>query len=281
MEHSIHRHISSSVHPCWFFCWAIRCWRGYHQRTSYARNGSSPPGCGRERRDNDPLHYRYCGFDVSPLWRYRSTCKTLLPTSISIDDGSCIALFATFFGALALTHTPSLILPPLFFFFFLFFIFLLLSPVCTSICTPHQPQVGVLLFAMGIVCTGVGQFFLGIALKKANRQSLIVLSMGSTIVLSAVLLTLRSFVDAFSRDGGLPALMALGQLCGSESSEDTGGGYMEGHAPEYADVMSVSPAAPKNSLPSSPDISYVEAPCLPGYEPPCYTRVHTGAGDGF
>ena len=37
---------------------------------------------------------------------------------------------------------------------------------------------------MGIVCTGVGQFFLGIALKRANRQSLIVLSMGSTIVAS-------------------------------------------------------------------------------------------------
>ena len=134
---------------------------------------------------------------------------------------------------------------------------------------------------MGIVCTGVGQFFLGIALKKANRQSLIVLSMGSTIVLSAILLTLRSFVDAFSRDGGLPALMALGQLCGSESSEDTGGGYMEGHASEYADVVSISPAAPRNSLPSSPDMAYAEAPCLPGYEPPCYTRVRAGAGDGF
>ena len=125
MEHSIHCHISSSVHPCWFLCWTIRCRRGYHQRTSYARNGSSPPGCGRERRDNDPLHYRHCGVDVPPLRRYRSTCKTLPPTNTSIVDGSCLALSATFFGALVLslslslthTHTHSLsnthTLPPL------------------------------------------------------------------------------------------------------------------------------------------------------------------------
>ena len=73
--------------------------------------------------------------------------------------------------------------------------------------------------------------------------------------------------------------MALGQLCGSESSEDTGGGYMEGHASEYADVVSISPAAGIRFR--RHQTAYAEAPCLPGYEPPCYTRVRAGPGDGF
>ena len=75
------------------------------------------------------------------------------------------------------------------------------------------------LFAMGVICTGVGQFFLGIALKRANRQSLIVLSMGITIVFSAVLLTLRSMIDGATRPGGFSALLTLGTLCGHQEGQ--------------------------------------------------------------
>jgi hypothetical protein len=82
-------------------------------------------------------------------------------------------------------------------------------------------EVASLLFFLGVVCTGVGQYYVGLAIKKANRSSLIVLSMGFVVVFSAVLLTLRSVVDAATREGGAGALMAMGQLCEAEE------GYVE------------------------------------------------------
>ena len=74
-----------------------------------------------------------------------------------------------------------------------------------------------LLFSMGLLCTGLGQYYLGVAIKKANRTSLIVLSMGFVVVFSAILLTLRSIVDAATREGGTSSLLSMGTLCGEES----------------------------------------------------------------
>jgi len=77
-------------------------------------------------------------------------------------------------------------------------------------------KTGSILFVLGLVCTGVGQYFLGIAIKRANRQSLVILSMGFVVVFSAILLTLRSIVDGATREGGFNALMQMGSLCGGE-----------------------------------------------------------------
>mmetsp|Transcript_127 Transcript_127/g.132 ORF Transcript_127/g.132 Transcript_127/m.132 type:complete len:584 (+) Transcript_127:78-1829(+) len=79
---------------------------------------------------------------------------------------------------------------------------------------------GILLFVVGIVATGVGQFFLGIAIKRANRQSLVVLSMGSVVVLSAILLTMRSIVEVATKEGGYSTLTALGSICHEENLSD-------------------------------------------------------------
>jgi uncharacterized membrane protein YfcA len=77
-------------------------------------------------------------------------------------------------------------------------------------------EVAGLLFFLGIVCTGAGQYYVGLAIKKANRSSLIVLSMGFVVVFSAILLTIRSIIDAATREGGMSELMAMGQLCEAE-----------------------------------------------------------------
>lgn len=77
-------------------------------------------------------------------------------------------------------------------------------------------KTGMMLFIMGIVATGFGQFFLGIAIKRANRQSLVVLSMGSVVVLSAILLTMRSVLEVTTKKGGMNTLTALGTLCHEE-----------------------------------------------------------------
>jgi uncharacterized membrane protein YfcA len=83
-------------------------------------------------------------------------------------------------------------------------------------------EVASLLFVLGIVCTGVGQFVVGVAIKRANRQSLIILSMGSVVVLSAFLLTLRSLLDAATRPGGIGALVEMGSLCEASSGASDG-----------------------------------------------------------
>ena len=56
-----------------FLCWTIRCRRGIIKGPLMLEMGVLP-GCGRERRDNDPLHYRHCGVDVL-LFGYRSTVR--------------------------------------------------------------------------------------------------------------------------------------------------------------------------------------------------------------
>jgi len=85
-------------------------------------------------------------------------------------------------------------------------------------------QVASVLFGMGVLCTGVGQFVLGVAIKRANRQSLIILSMAFVVIFSACLLTLRSVVDAATRPGGVGALVRMGSICGVDGGTESAHG---------------------------------------------------------
>eukprot|EP00931_Biecheleriopsis_adriatica_P020952 TRINITY_DN13850_c0_g1_i5.p1 TRINITY_DN13850_c0_g1~~TRINITY_DN13850_c0_g1_i5.p1 ORF type:complete len:562 (-),score=104.99 TRINITY_DN13850_c0_g1_i5:52-1716(-) len=72
-----------------------------------------------------------------------------------------------------------------------------------------HPVYGFLFFSLGLVCTSVGQYVVGQWVKKHNRQSPIVLSIGLVIVLSSFFVAVntvvanvgRSFEDIFAFHG--------------------------------------------------------------------------------
>ena len=76
-------------------------------------------------------------------------------------------------------------------------------------------EAGSILFFMGLMCTAFGQKTFDVIMHYNNRQSIIVLSMGTVITLSAFLLTARSVVDAYERvqRGEGESLYSFGTLC--------------------------------------------------------------------
>merc|ERR1711871_1179465 len=65
-----------------------------------------------------------------------------------------------------------------------------------------KPDYAVFCFFVGIVCTAVGQIGVNYLIKKYKRQSAIVLSIGSVVCLSALLMGLQSVFAIVSGNTG-------------------------------------------------------------------------------
>jgi len=76
-----------------------------------------------------------------------------------------------------------------------------------------HPFYGAVFFTLGLVCTAVGQYVVGQYVKKYNRQSPIVLSIGLVIITSSVLVAVNTY--ASTRGHSLGELIALHRVCGS------------------------------------------------------------------
>lgn len=59
---------------------------------------------------------------------------------------------------------------------------------------------GAIFFCLGVVCTAFGQYTVGVWVKRSQRQSLIVLSIGAVICLSSVLISVNTLYNATTQD---------------------------------------------------------------------------------
>jgi len=74
---------------------------------------------------------------------------------------------------------------------------------------------GAMFFCLGITCTAVGQYTVGKWVKKYDRQSPIVLSIGSVIVLSSLLIAVDTVAEASGRS--VSELLAPHAICSADA----------------------------------------------------------------
>jgi len=74
---------------------------------------------------------------------------------------------------------------------------------------------GAMFFCLGVTCTAVGQYTVGKWVKKYERQSPIVLSIGSVIVLSSLLIALDTVAEASGRS--VSELLAPHAICSADA----------------------------------------------------------------
>ncbi|CAJ1334123.1 unnamed protein product [Effrenium voratum] len=76
-----------------------------------------------------------------------------------------------------------------------------------------HPLYGVLFFLLGLVCTALGQYLVGRWVHKHNRQSPIVLSIGTVILLSSAFVLVNTVVSSVGRSRA--ELLAFHGVCDS------------------------------------------------------------------
>lgn len=82
-----------------------------------------------------------------------------------------------------------------------FFVFGLLDPTYAPIC-----------FTIGLVATYVGQVILSILMQRTKRNSFIAFSIGAVVFLSAVMMSIQSFLAISSREHH-----KTGGFCGTDA----------------------------------------------------------------
>lgn len=76
-----------------------------------------------------------------------------------------------------------------------------------------EPSYGGLFFLLGLATTALGQWIVGRAMQRQNRQSLIVLSIGTVILLSSLFVAVNTVV--LSVGHSVSELLAFHHVCDS------------------------------------------------------------------